>query len=229
MAESVLLVEDHQDIAELVFAHLERRGYVVDYAGDGVTGLHLAVTNDYDAIVLDIMLPGIDGLEMCAKLRQEARRDTPVVMLTARDTLEDIVTGLDGGADDYLVKPFDMVELEARLRAVIRRHRGATNPELHRVGDLEFDTGTLVARRGGADLALTPIGLRLLTVLLRASPRVVTRAELEREIWGDGLPDSDALRSHLYNLRKVIDRPFDTPLLHTVQGNGYRIAQLDLS
>ncbi len=97
------------------------------------------------------------------------------------------------------------------------------------MGELEFDTGTLVARRGGTDLALTPIGLRLLTVLLRASPRVVTRAELEREIWGDGLPDSDALRSHLYNLRKVIDRPFDTPLLHTVQGNGYRIAQLDLS
>ena len=227
MADSVLLVEDHQDIAELVFSHLEGCGYLVDYAGDGVTGLHLAVTNDYDAIVLDLMLPGMDGLDVCAKLRQQARRDTPVVMLTARDTLEDIVTGLDGGADDYLVKPFDLAELEARLRAVIRRRRGATNPELYRVGDLELDTGTLVARRGGVDLSLTPIGLRLLTVLLRASPRVVTRAELEREIWGDGLPDSDALRSHLYNLRKVVDRPFAVSLLHTVQGNGYRIAELD--
>ena len=224
MPDSVLLVEDHQDIAELVCSHLELRGYIVDYASDGVTGLALAVTNDYDAIVLDLMLPGMAGLDVCAKLRKEWRRKTPVVMLTARDTLQDIVEGLDSGADDYLVKPFDLRELEARLRAVIRRQRGTTSSSVYQVGDLVLDTGTLVAKRGGRELALTPIGLRLLTVLLRASPRVVRRAELEREIWGDRLPDSDALRSHLYNLRKVIDRPFDTRLLHTVLGNGYRIA-----
>jgi len=221
---TILLVEDHQDIAEMVFAYLERRGYAVDYAADGVTGLHLAVTNDYDVIILDLMLPGIDGLDVCARLRNDARRDTPVLMLTARDTLQDKLAGLDTGADDYLVKPFEIQELEARVRALMRRRKGSVAPEAVAVGDLVLDTGTLVVRRGGQELSLTPIGLKLLTVLMRASPRVVSRRELERQVWGDVLPDSDTLRSHLYNLRKVIDRPFKRPLLHTVQGAGYRLA-----
>ena len=133
--ESVLLIEDNRDIAELVCAYLERRGYEVDYAGDGVTGLHLAVTGAFDAIVLDLMLPGIDGLDICHRLRQDARRDVPILMLTARDTLEDKIRGLDTGADDYLVKPFDIRELEARLRALIRRRRGLLTPEILRVAD----------------------------------------------------------------------------------------------
>jgi DNA-binding response OmpR family regulator len=220
----VLLVEDHQDIAEMVFAYLERRGYQMDYAADGVTGLHLAVSNDYDVLILDLMLPGMDGLEVCAKLRNEARKDTPVLMLTARDTLADKVSGLDTGADDYLVKPFEIQELEARVRALVRRRQGALAPETLRVGDLVLDTGTLVVRRAGQELSLTPIGLKLLTALMRASPRVVSRADLERQVWGEVLPDSDTLRSHLYNLRKVVDRPFDRSLLHTVQGAGYRLA-----
>jgi DNA-binding response OmpR family regulator len=217
-------VEDHQDIAEMVFAYLERRGYDMDYAADGVTGLHLAVTNDYDVVVLDLMLPGMDGLDVCTKLRNEARKDTPVLMLTARDTLADKVAGLDTGADDYLVKPFEIQELEARVRALIRRRQGALAPETLKVADLVLDTGTLMVRRAGQELSLTPIGLKLLTALMRASPRVVSRRELERQVWGEVLPDSDTLRSHLYNLRKVIDRPFDRALLHTVQGAGYRLA-----
>ena len=221
---SILLVEDHQDIAEMVYAYLERRGYAMDYAADGVTGLHLAVTQDYDVIVLDLMLPGMDGLELCAKLRNEARKDTPVLMLTARDTLQDKVAGLDTGADDYLVKPFEIQELEARVRALIRRRQGGLAPETLKVGDLVLDTGTLIARRAGQELALTPIGLKLLTVLMRASPRVVSRRDLERQVWGEVLPDSDTLRSHLYNLRKTIDRPFEHALLHTVHGAGYRLA-----
>ena len=221
---SILLVEDHQDIAEMVYAYLERRGYAMDYAADGVTGLHLAVTQDYDVIVLDLMLPGMDGLELCAKLRTEARKDTPVLMLTARDTLQDKVAGLDTGADDYLVKPFEIQELEARVRALIRRRQGGLAPETLKVGDLVLDTGTLIARRAGQELALTPIGLKLLTVLMRASPRVVSRRDLERQVWGEVLPDSDTLRSHLYNLRKTIDRPFEHALLHTVHGAGYRLA-----
>ena len=220
----ILLVEDHQDIAEMVFAYLERRGYVLDHAADGVTGLHLAVSEDYDLIILDLMLPGMDGLELCAKLRNEARKDTPVLMLTARDTLADKVAGLDTGADDYLIKPFEIQELEARARALIRRRQGALNPETLQVADLVVDTGTLIVRRAGRDLSLTPIGMKMLTILMRASPRVVSRRELERQVWGDVLPDSDTLRSHLYNLRKAIDRPFEHPLLHTVQGAGYRIA-----
>ena len=226
---SVLLIEDHQDIAEMVYAYLERRGYELDYAADGITGLHLAVTNSYDVIVLDLMLPGMDGIVLCRKLRDEAKRDTPLLMLTARDTLGDKVAGLDAGADDYLVKPFEIQELEARIRALVRRRRGKTTPEALQVGDLTLDTGTLTVKRGGRTLNLPPIGLKILTVLMRASPRVVSRREIEREVWGDVLPDSDTLRSHLYNLRKSIDKPFSKPLLHTVQSAGYRLCDLDES
>ena len=221
---SLLLIEDHRDIAESIVDYLEPRGYTVDYAADGVTGLHLAVTNPYDVIVLDVMLPGIDGLAVCRRVREEARRDTPILMLTARDTLEDKITGLDAGADDYLVKPFEIRELEARLRSMVRRQRGATARETYTVGDLTLDLATLRVTRAGRVLSLTPIAIRLLTALMRASPRVVSRRELEREVWGDVPPDSDALRSHLYTLRKAIDRPFDRPLLHTVAAAGYRIA-----
>ncbi|MDH3639332.1 MAG: response regulator transcription factor [Gammaproteobacteria bacterium] len=222
-AGRLLLIEDHQDIAEMVYDYLEERGYTMDYAADGITGLHLAVTNSYDAIILDLMLPGIDGLELCRKVRTEARRATPILMLTARDTLQDKVTGLDLGADDYVVKPFEIVELEARVRALIRRRRGEVSAERLTVGDLTLDTGTLEVRRGGAYLSLSPIGLKILTILMRASPRLVSRRDIEREIWGDMLPDSDTLRSHLYNLRKVIDRPFPKQLLYTIQGAGYRL------
>jgi DNA-binding response OmpR family regulator len=224
---NLLLVEDHQDIAEMVVDYLEQRGFEMDYAADGVTGLHLAVTNDYDAIVLDLMLPGLDGLEVCRKLRQEARKNTPLLMLTARDALHDKVVGLGVGADDYLVKPFEVQELEARIRALIRRGRNQVSPEMLRVGDLELDTGTLNLRRAGAELSLTPIGLHILSVLMQASPRIVSRKQLENQVWGDLLPDSDTLRSHLYNLRKVIDKPFNKRLLHTVQNAGYRLADVD--
>jgi DNA-binding response OmpR family regulator len=222
---NILLVEDNRDIAEMVVEHLERTGYVVDYAGDGVTGLHLAVTNPYDVIVLDVMLPGLDGLALCRKLREEAKRDTPLLMLTARDTVNDKIAGLDAGADDYLVKPFAIRELEARIRTLLRRQRGIVVAETLRVGDLRVDTSTLQVVRAGRPVKLMPIGLKLLTVLMRASPRIVSRQQLEREVWGDVLPDSDTLRSHLYALRKAIDKPFGRPLLHTIAGAGYRLAE----
>jgi DNA-binding response OmpR family regulator len=223
----VLLVEDNDGIAEMVGEFLDRRGYSVDYAGDGVSGLRLAVANSYDVIVLDLMLPGMDGLDVCRKLRHEAKKATPVLMLTARDTLEDKLTGLDAGADDYLVKPFEARELEARIRALIRRERRQVSNQVYRVGNLTLDTATLRIVRGGEELQLSPIGLKLLTILMRESPRVVSRRDIEREIWGDTLPDSDTLRSHLYNLRRVVDKPYCTPLLHTIHSAGYRIADLD--
>jgi DNA-binding response OmpR family regulator len=223
----VLLVEDNRGIAEMIGEFLERRGYSVDYAADGVTGLHLAVSGSFDVVVLDLMLPGMDGLEVCRKLRNEAKKSTPVLMLTARDTLEDKLIGLDAGADDYLVKPFEPRELEARVRALIRRDRRQVSAEVLRVGDLMLDTATLRLTRGGEELQVSPIGLKLLTILMRESPRVVSRRDIEREIWGDTLPDSDTLRSHLYNLRKVIDKPFTRPLLHTIHSAGYRLADLD--
>ena len=224
---TILLIEDHRDIAEMIYDTLEARGYTVDYAGDGIPGLELATTQEYDVNVLDLMLPRLDGLELCRRLRTEARRDTPLLMLTARDTLDDKIAGLDAGADDYLVKPFDIRELEARIRTLLRRKRRTITAETLEVGDLVLDTGKRSVTRSGRVLAVTPIGFKLLSVLMRASPQVVSRQQLEREVWGDLLPDSDTLRSHLYTLRKVIDKPFDRPLLQTVTGAGYRLAAPD--
>ena len=222
-SKSVLLIEDHADIAEMVGAYLENREYIIDYAADGITGLHLAVSNQYDAIILDLMLPGMDGLEVCQKIRDDAKSDVPIIMLTARDTLEDKISGLDRGADDYLIKPFAIQELEARLRSLIRRYSGDIKKEVLSVGELSIDTSTLKVQRGDKELAITPIGLKILSVLMRASPAVVSRRELERQVWGDILPDSDTLRSHLYNLRKIVDKPFEKKILLTVQGSGFKI------
>lgn len=225
----VLVVEDNRNISEMIGEYLEGKGFEVDYAADGLDGYRLAAENSYDVVVLDLMLPRLDGIEVCRRLRNEARKSTPVLMLTARDTLDDKLTGLGYGADDYLTKPFAIQELEARLRALIRRERRQVGAEVLKVADLVLDPVSMRATRAGSELQLSPIGLRLLTILMRESPRVVTRQEIEREIWGNGLPDSDTLRSHLYNLRKIIDKPFDRPLLHTVQSAGYRIADIGQS
>ena len=223
----ILLVEDNHDIAAMVGDYLEHSGYEVDFAADGITGLHLAVTEDFDAIILDLMLPGMDGLIICRKLRNEAGKTTPILMLTARDTLEDKVAGLDAGADDYLVKPFEIEELDARLRAMLRRANGEMAAETLRIGDLEVNTGTLEVHRQGRAISLTPIGLKLVMTLMKASPRVLSRQALERAVWGDIAPDSDALRSHLYNLRKAMDKPFDQAMLHNIPGLGYRLSKPD--
>jgi DNA-binding response OmpR family regulator len=220
---NVLLIEDHRDIADMVGEYMASQNYIMDYAADGITGLHLAVTGEYDAIILDLMLPGMDGIVLLEKLRKEARKATPILILTARDTLEDKLTGLDAGADDYLVKPFEIKELEARVRAMIRRERGDATPETLQVADMVFNTGTMELKRGDTLIKLSPIGLKILRILMQQSPRVVSRREIERQIWGDILPDSDTLRSHMYNLRKCIDRPFEDQLLHTVQNSGYRL------
>lgn len=223
----ILLVEDNRSLSEVVGEFFENKGFGVDYAGDGMDGYRLASQNSYDVIVLDLNLPRMDGLQVCRKLREEAKVKTPVLMLTARDAVTDKVLGLEAGADDYLIKPFAIQELEARIRALIRRERRQVSNEVYKVADLVLDTGSLRATRGGRDLILSPIALRLLGILMRESPRVVSRRDIEREIWGDELPESDTLRSHLYNLRKAIDRDFEKQLLHTVQTAGYRIVDLD--
>ena len=223
----ILVVDDDQRHRDLLVRYLGGEGYEVKAVPDA-PGMDKQLARErYDVIVLDLMLPRMDGVELCKKLREEARKSTPVLMLTARDTLDEKLTGLGAGADDYLTKPFAIQELEARLRALIRRERRQVGGEVLKVADLVLDPASLRVTRGGSELQLSPIGLRLLTILMRESPRVVTRRDIEREIWGDGLPDSDTLRSHLYNLRKAIDRNFDRPLLHTVQTAGYRIADLD--
>ena len=221
---AILLVEDHRDIAELVLDYLETRGFAVDYAPDGRAGLRLGLVNRYDAVVLDVMLPGIDGLELCRRLRSEAQMLAPVLMLTARDTLADKLAGFEHGADDYLIKPFDLAELEARLHALLRRARGGVQGEILHVADLVFDTRTMKVTRAGTELLLTPIGLKILKVLMLQSPAVVDRGLIERAVWGDLPPDSDALRSHMYSLRKAVDKPFARPLIHTLHSAGFRLA-----
>jgi DNA-binding response OmpR family regulator len=220
----ILVVEDHRDIAEMVCDHLSEKGFLVDYAPEGLTGLQLATTHDFDAIVLDLMLPGLSGLELCQRLSDTGRRP-PVLMLTARDTLSDKLAGFKHGADDYLVKPFDIEELEARLRALIRRARAPTGDQVLRVGPLSVNFDTREVLREGRSISVTPIGFQILAILMRESPRVVARTRLESEIWGDAPPDSDALRSHMYTLRKAIDKPFELPLIHTVQSTGFRISE----
>ncbi|MDX9768506.1 MAG: response regulator transcription factor, partial [Ectothiorhodospiraceae bacterium] len=200
---------------------------VADAALDGVTGLHLAVVNRYDAILLDLMLPGMDGLTLCRRLREEERIHTPVLMLTARDALDDKIAGLEAGADDYVVKPFALREVEARLKALVRRAQGQVSRDSLRVHDLTFDTSTWTIRRADRVLDLPPIAARLLEALMRASPRVVARNELEHAAWGDSPPDSDALRAHMHVLRTAVDTPDLPPLLRTVRGIGYQLVAPD--
>lgn len=222
----ILLIEDNADLATNVGEYLEEHGHIIDYAQDGVTGLHLATVNGYDIIVLDLQLPGIDGLTLCQRLRGDARSQVPILMLTARDTVQNKLEGFAAGADDYLTKPFSLAELLARMKSLVRRAEGTS--DWLQVADLSLDLKTLILRRGQQRLKLTPTGLRLLELLMRASPSVVSRAAVERTIWVDDPPDNDAsLRGHIHNLRVVIDAPFDRKLLKTIHGIGYRLAPDD--
>ncbi len=223
----ILVIEDNHDLAANLCEYLEERGHLVDAAEDGLTGLHLAVRNTYDAIVLDVILPGMNGITVCRKLREEAGKETPVLMLTARDSVEDRVTGLEAGADDYVIKPFALREVDARLHALVRRASGKGQWRRLEVADLSFDTGTLKVRRGSRDIELPPIPMRILEMLMKSSPRVVSRGDIEAQIWGDTPPDSDALRAHMHVLRSGIDHPGEAPLLQTVRGRGYRLADAD--
>jgi len=220
----ILLIEDSRDLAANVVDYLEGTGTVVDYAANGLNGLHLVAINRYDAIVLDLSLPGLDGLDLLRRLRNEAADGTPVLILTARDTERDRLIGFELGADDYVTKPFSLPELHARLKAIVRRSHGQQGSVL-RVGDLTFEPRTLMARRGHRRLQLTPSGARLLEKLMRASPALVLRTDLEHLLWGDDPPDSEAaLRGHIHALRNEIDRGEKVRLLHTIHGTGYRLA-----
>jgi DNA-binding response OmpR family regulator len=222
----ILIIEDNPDIAANIGDYLDDRGHIVDFAGDGVTGLHLAVVEDFDAIVLDLALPGMDGLEVCRKLREDAGKNTPVLMLTARDRLEDKIAGFATGADDYLVKPFALQEVEVRLDALARRGR-RSGARVLTVGDLMYNLDTLTVNRAGKEIELNPIGLKLLESLMESSPNVVTRSELEKQVWGEELPDSDSLRVHIHSLRSLIDKPFGSKMIQTRHGIGYRLVDPD--
>ena len=226
MKGSVLLVEDHRDLAETISTALESAGFTMDYAADGPQALRLATEHVFDCIVLDLMLPGIDGLTVCRRLRNDHGIDTPVLMLTARDRIEDKLSGFEYGADDYLVKPFVIEELKARVNALVSRKRGETASTRIIAGDLMVDTRTREVTRRGRPLDLSPTGFRILRILLREAPAVVSREAIEHELWGDEIPDSDALRSHVYILRKALDKPFgpeEGTMIRTVKGVGFRL------
>lgn len=222
----ILVIEDQPEILQNIADYLELKGYLVDCAYDGLGGLHLAVTQPFDLIILDLMLPGMDGITLCQRLRQDAQLQIPIIMLTARDSVDDKLTGFQAGADDYLVKPFSLPELHARVEAVLRRGRTGLQNVLE-VGDLSYDMNNLEVTRQGKPLKLSPIGLKLLEYLMKRSPHVVRREVLEELLWGEDLPGSDSLRSHIHVLRQVIDKPFGSPLLHTVHGIGYCLKASD--
>ncbi len=219
----MLIIEDNADVAANVGDFLDARGDTVDFAYDGLGGLHLAVTNPYDVIVLDLGLPGMDGLDVCRRLREDALSTVPILMLTARDTLDDTLAGFTAGSDDYLVKPFALQELAVRLDALVRRARPPASSCLQ-VEDLVLDPDTREVRRAGHEIDLNPACFAILRTLMEASPKVVSRSELEHAVWGDLVPESDSLRSHIYAIRRAVDRNFEQPMLHTLRGIGYRLA-----
>lgn len=218
----ILVIEDNRDLAANIGDFFEQRGHVTDFAMDGVTGLHLAVTQPLDAVVLDIMLPGMNGLELCRRLHRDANKRIPVLMLTAKDTLDDKLTGFDAGADDYLIKPFALKELEARLLALVRRSSRDSSRVLE-LGALRVDTGSRLVTKAGSPVDVGRTGYRILVELMSRAPDVVTREDLEHLLWGDMRPGSDALRSHIYALRKAMDETGDSSLIETVYGVGFRM------
>ncbi len=224
----VLIIEDNRDLASNMFDFLEAKGHVVDAAGDGVTGLHLALVNQYDVIVLDLMLPGMDGITLCRKLRVEGGKDTPILMITARDSLEDKIAGLEAGADDYLVKPAELREVELRLRVLFRRIGDRTQKQKLHVEDLTLDPFNFSVRRGDKAIELPPIPYKILEMLMTRSPQVVSREDLEHAVWGESRPDSDSLRAHVHLLRELVDKPFERKLLRTMRGFGYQLAGVDV-
>lgn len=220
----LLVIEDNRSLVANLFDYFEARGHTLDAAPDGVTGLHLATAQAYDALILDWMLPRMDGREVLKRLRENHGSDVPVIMLTARDELPDKIAGFRAGADDYLTKPFELQELEVRLEAVLARTGGRNRSRVLQVADLRLDLSTLEVVRDGQPLHLYPACRKLLEVLMQASPGAVTRDRLEYALWGDSPPDGDMLRSHIYELRRSVDGPFAQKLIQTLPRIGYRIA-----
>lgn len=218
----ILVVEDNRSLVANLFDFLDSAGHTVDVAPDGLTGLHLAQTIEFDAVVLDWGLPRLDGRTLLQRLR-DAGNAVPVIMLTARDEQPDRIAGLRSGADDYLTKPFDLEELLLRLQALVARSTGANRHKVLQVGNLILNLATLEVRRDGTPLHLYPAGRKILEALMRASPGVLSRERLEQLLWADDRPDANLLRSHIYELRRCVDGPFAFKMIQTVSRAGYRI------
>ncbi|MGQ2940413.1 MULTISPECIES: response regulator transcription factor [Blastomonas] len=218
----ILLVEDSPDLASNIIDYLEALGHRLHYAADGEAGLREALVRPVDIVLLDLALPNRGGLSVCSEIRRRADRRIPILMLTARDTLDDKLAGFAHGADDYLVKPFSLAELAARVAALALRPQ-LGQPHCFSVGPLTIDRQARTATRDGQLLRLTPLLWELLLLLAEAWPNPVSRDEATLRLWGDDPPSSDSLRAHLHLLRQVVDKPFDRPIIETVHSVGFRL------
>ncbi|GGX94617.1 response regulator [Massilia dura] len=224
-ALSILIIEDNTALAANFYDYLEACGHDPDAAPDGESALGLLAINHYDAIVLDWMMPRMDGITMLERLRKHEKSRIPVILVTAKDQLEDKMLGFVTGADDYVVKPVALPELEIRLQVLVQRSRGAhAEARTLEVADLCFNLETLAVTRAGKSIPMTPVRRRLLEYLMRKSPNLVRREELEALVWNDNVPDHDVLRSHMHMLRKAVDGGSASKLIRTIAGSGYRLA-----
>jgi len=216
----ILVVEDQQSIARNIADYMEDKNHILDFASQGDQGLSLALTNPYDVVILDLNLPVMDGLEVCKQLREKASHHVPIIMLTARDSIDDKISGFTLGADDYLTKPFSLEELEVRCFALSRRHLLQTEHTLT-FDQLVIDRKKTQVTRAGKIIELHSMGYQILSILAEAYPQVVSRSKLSQKLWGDEPTESDALRTHIYQLRNVLDKPFDYPMIKTMHGIGF--------
>ena len=223
---SILVVEDHPTIARQIVDFLDGLQWQTDHAGTGALAIELATRETYDVVLLDLNLPDMDGLDVCRAIKQHAPRDVPVLMLTARDAFEDKARGFHGGADDYVTKPFDLRELALRCEALARRGQLHVDQEL-RIGPLTLRPRDRSVTYRGAPMPLTGAGFRILLTLCTAWPQAVSRSKLMYELWGANPPDSDALKSHIYALRKQLDQAGAPNLITTIPQLGYRLDHVD--
>ncbi len=220
--KKILLVEDNREVAGILFDYFESLEMQLDYADNGELGLQLALNEQFDAIILDLMLPRMDGLSVCKALRKQGN-NTPILMLTALDSREDMLNGFDHGADDYLSKPFDLDILVARVEALIRRYKGNVCTTELRCGPLTINQTTREVHRQQRLLTLNPTSYKILELLCLKHPQVVTKQEIIEKIWQQDPPNNDVLRSHIYQLRTQLDKPFTQAMLITVSKVGFRL------
>lgn len=224
----MLIVEDHAALATNLLEFFDDSRYVLDFAPDGLTALHLAATNEYDVIVLDVMLPGVPGFEVCRRIRNDLHCSTPIIMMTSKDQLQDKEQGFTVGADDYLVKPFNLRELQLRVDALYRRKAGYSRTAEIGIPGIHFNPGTFMVRTdGGEQLELSGIAARIFEELIKAYPGFLSYAEIQDRVWGDREVDMNTLRTHVYSLRKLLQDTFRYPMIKTMHGRGYRLLASD--
>ncbi|MDS1140870.1 response regulator transcription factor [Pusillimonas sp. SM2304] len=220
----MLIVEDHAGLATNLLEFFHDSRYILDFASDGLTAIHLIATHEYDVIILDVMLPGLSGFEVCRRIRHDIHCSTPVIIMTSKDQLQDKEQGFIVGADDYLVKPFNLRELQLRVDALYRRKAGFSRTPEITIPGIHFNPGTFVVRTdGGEQLELTGTAARIFEELIKAHPDFLSYADLQDRVWGEREVDMNTLRTHVYSLRKLLQDTFQYPMIKTLHGRGYRL------